>query len=120
MPRLRSAFGAFLIWFAALLVLPVCYNYGIECFVVHPVEASVALSAYRLCFGLISSFFVLDWQAKVGVGWVFGMSAFFSLFVALIMLGVVWKGHVVWRWNISREIAVTEDGARISVRAEES
>ena len=82
----------------------------------HPVEASVALNGYRLAFGLASTFFVMDWQAAVGVGWMFGMSAFFTLGVALMMFGIIWKGHVVRKWAISKRLAVTEDGARIVKR----
>lgn len=111
------AVASFLIWFAALLVLPVCYNYVIECFLRNPVETSVSLNAYRVAFGLMSVFIVMEWQHAVGVGWMWGMGAFFILFVDLIMLFVIFKGHVVRNWTvfISKGIAVTEDGARLAM-----
>lgn len=112
------ALGSFLIWFGALLALPVCYNYIIECFLNNPVEASVSLNGYRVAFGLMSVFIVTEWQGEVGVGWMWGMGAFFIVAVDLLMTGVILKGHVVRRWTVhlSKGLAVTEDGAKISVR----
>lgn len=109
------ALGAFLIWFGALLALPVCYNYIIECFLHNPVEASVSLNAYRVSFGLMSVFIVTQWQDAVGVGWMWGMGAFLIVFVDVIMAGIILKGHLVRRWTsfLSNSIAVTEDGAKI-------
>lgn len=113
------ALGSFLIWFGALLALPVCYNYIIECFLHHPVEASVSLNAYRVSFGLMSVFIVTQWQGSVGVGWMWGMGAFFILFVDIIMLGIILKGHLVRKWtgSLSSNIIATEDGAKISIIA---
>ena len=113
------ALGSFLIWFGALLALPVCYNYIIECFLHNPVEASVSLNAYRVSFGLMSVFIVTQWQGAVGVGWMWGMGAFLIVFVDIIMVGIVLKGHLVRQWTkgLSKEIGVTEDGAMISSRA---
>ncbi|KAF2861364.1 putative polyamine transporter [Piedraia hortae CBS 480.64] len=110
------ALGSFLIWFSALLALPVCYNYVVECFLHHPVEASVALNAYRVSFGLMSVFTITDWQKSVGVGWMWGMGAFLIVFVDLIMIGIVFKGHVVRNWTVklNPDIAVTEDGAKVT------
>lgn len=112
------ALGSFLIWFGALLALPVCYNYIIECFLHHPVEASVSLNAYRVSFGLMSVFIVTQWEAAVGLGWMWGMGAFLILLVDIIMVGIIWKGHVVRRWTslVSRSIAVTEDGTKIRAK----
>lgn len=111
------ALGSFLIWFAALLALPVCYNYVVECFLHNPVEASVSLNAYRVSFGLMSVFVVTQWQSAVGVGWMWGMGAFFIIFVDIIMALIIWKGYLLRRWTarLSTSLAVTEDGARISV-----
>lgn len=112
------ALGSFIIWFAALLALPVCYNYVVECFLDHPVETSVSLNAYRVTFGLISVFIVTQWQSAVGVGWMWGMGAFFILLVDLIIVGLIFKGHVVRKWTVklSKSIAVTEDGAKIALK----
>ncbi|KAA8642053.1 hypothetical protein EYZ11_005592 [Aspergillus tanneri] len=110
------ALGSFLIWFGALLALPVCYNYIIECFLNNPVEASVSLNAYRISFGLMSVFIVTQWQEAMGVGWMWGLGAFLIVFVDLIMAVIIFKGHLVRQWTatVSRSIAVTEDGATIS------
>ncbi|KAI9687461.1 MAG: hypothetical protein M1822_002071 [Bathelium mastoideum] len=113
------ALASFIIWFAALLVLPVCYNYIIECFLDSPVEAAVSLNAYRISFGLASLFFVLQWQTKVGVGWMWGMSAFFTIFVDIIMFAIISKGHLIRKWSISENIAVTEDGVKIAANRED-
>ncbi|QGA17659.1 hypothetical protein EYB26_005334 [Talaromyces marneffei] len=112
------ALGSFLIWFGALLALPVCYNYIIECFLHTPVEASVSLNAYRITFGLISVFITTNWEAAVGVGWMWGMGSFLIVFVDLIMIGIILKGHVVRQWTakLSSTLAVTEDGAAISTK----
>lgn len=115
------ALASFIIWFAALLALPVCYNYVVECFLDNPVETSVSLNAYRVTFGLISVFIVTQWQSAVGVGWMWGMGAFFIVFVDIIMICLIFKGHVVRGWTLmlSKTIAVTEDGAKISLKAEQ-
>lgn len=109
------ALGSFLIWFGALLALPVCYNYIVECFLKHPVEASVALNAYRVSFGIMSVFIITDWQESVGVGWMWGMGSFLIVLVDLIMIFVVLRGHVVRRWTVKLNpgVANTEDGDRI-------
>ncbi|KAB8248353.1 hypothetical protein BDV35DRAFT_379011 [Aspergillus flavus] len=114
------ALGSFLIWFGALLALPVCYNYIIECFLNNPVEASVSLNAYRVSFGLMSVFIVTQWQSSVGVGWMWGMGAFLIVFVDLIMAGIILKGHLVRKWTatLGSSLDVTEDGANISAKKE--
>lgn len=114
------ALGSFLIWFSALLALPVCYNYIVECFLKHPVEASVSLNAYRVSFGLMSVFIVTDWQDVMGVGWMYGLGAFLIVFVDIIMVGIIWKGHIVRKWTVrlNPSIANTEDGDQVFTRCE--
>ncbi|KFX92357.1 hypothetical protein O988_07311 [Pseudogymnoascus sp. VKM F-3808] len=109
------ALASFIIWFAALLALPVCYNYIVECFVDTPVEASVALNSYRIAFGLMSVFIITQWQGAVGVGWMWGMGALFVLLVDGLMVVVLCRGHEVRKYTgrISHSIAVTEDGQKI-------
>lgn len=109
------ALASFIIWFAALLVLPVCYNYIVECFVQTPVEASVALNSYRIAFGLMSVFIITQWESAVGVGWMWGMGALFVLLVDGLMVIVLLRGHEVRKYTnrISSKIAVTEDGQKI-------
>ncbi|OBT72623.1 hypothetical protein VF21_08371 [Pseudogymnoascus sp. 05NY08] len=112
------ALASFLIWFAALLALPVCYNYIVECFVQTPVEASVALNSYRIAFGLMSVFIITQWQSAVGVGWMWGMGAIFVLLVDGLMMFVLCNGHEVRKYTnrVSTTIAVTEDGQKIMER----
>ena len=47
-----------------------------------------------------------------------GMGSFFIVFVDLIMIGLIFKGHVVRQWTtkLSKTLAVTEDGAKISTK----
>ena len=110
------AVASFLIWFAALLILPICYNYIIECFLGTPVEAAVSLNSYRIAFGLMSVFIVTQWQSAVGVGWMWGMGAFF-----VVIATVIFKGHVIRKWTVlvSKSIASTEDGEKV-INKEES
>ena len=44
------------------------------------------------------------------------MGAFFIVFVDIIMVGIILKGHVVRKWTavLSKTIAVTEDGVTIN------
>lgn len=109
------ALGSFLIWFGALLALPVCYNYIVECFLKHPVEASVSLNAYRVSFGILAVFTVTMWQEKTGVGWMWGMGAFLMVFVDLIMIFIILKGHMVRQWTVklNPNIANSEDGDKV-------
>lgn len=109
------ALGSFLIWFASLLALPVCYNYVVEIFLKYPVETSVALNAYRVSFGLMSVFIVTDWQEAVGVGWMWGMGAFLIVFVDLIMIGMVLKGYLIrdLTRRLFPSLTETEDGVSI-------
>ncbi|KAI9046870.1 hypothetical protein LZ554_008948 [Drepanopeziza brunnea f. sp. 'monogermtubi'] len=107
------AFASFLIWFSALLILPICYNYIVECFIENPVEAAVALNGYRISFGIMSVFVSTRWDEAVGAGWMWGMGAFFVVFVNIVMLVVIFKGHVVRQWSVSKSISATEDGERI-------
>jgi hypothetical protein len=85
------ALASFLIWVGALLALPACYNYIIECFLHTLVDASVALNSYRIAFGLMSVFIVTHWQSAVGVAWLWGMGAFFVLAVDILMAAVILK-----------------------------
>jgi hypothetical protein len=116
------ALASFIIWFGALLALPICYNYIIECFLHTPVEASVALNSYRIAFGLMSVFIVTQWQSAVGVGWMWGMGAFFVLIVDVLMVIVILKGHLVRTLtvHVSKSIAVTEDGEKVFTDSENS
>lgn len=96
--------------FSALLCVPVCINYVVECFVGNPIEVSVIMNVYRLALGLSLPFFFEHWVEAVGIGWVFGMAAFFSLFAMLLMSVLAWKGHALRRLALLRGISETEEG----------
>ena len=109
------ALGTFMVNFSALLCVPVCINYVVECFVGNPVEVSVIMNVYRLALGLSLPFFFEHWVEAVGIGWVFGMAAFFSLFALLLMFVLAWKGHTLRRLALLRGMSETEEGENIVV-----
>ena len=103
------AFGAFLVSFSTVLSLPIVVNYVVECFVNSPSEVAIVMNVYRLALGVALPFFIEAWSHAVGDGWVFGMAAFFSLFAALLVALLAWKGETLRRFQI-RGIASTEEG----------
>lgn len=107
------ALGVFLITFSAMLSVPVAVNYVIECFRQHALEASAIMGAYRLAFGLAVPFFVTPWEEAVGIGWVFGMAAFFSIASFMLLVLIMWKGHEIR--NLSMHgVASTEEGSKLT------
>lgn len=88
------ALGSFFITFAAMASVPVTVNYMVECFRGNVVEASAITNLYRLVLGLAVPFFIDPWIARMGgPGWVFGMTAFFSIFAFSLLVILMWKGH---------------------------
>ncbi|PYH89326.1 polyamine transporter [Aspergillus ellipticus CBS 707.79] len=84
------ALGAYLITFASMSSVPASVTYMTECVSSQPTEVAAFMGAYRLSLGLVVPFFVDQWVARVGFGWVYGMMAFFSIFafsfVVILML----------------------------------
>ena len=107
------ALGVFLVVFAATPAVPVCINYVAECFLASANEAAVAMNMYRLGFSIALGFFIFPWKAAVGAGWVFGMAAFFEIFVALLVGLLLWKGQTLRRLS-TKQFLVTKDGKKIS------
>jgi hypothetical protein len=70
----------------------------------------------------MSVFIVTQWQSAVGVGWMWGMGAFFVLIVDVLMVIVILKGHLVRTLtvHVSKSIAVTEDGEQVFNDSENS
>ncbi|KAH8700696.1 major facilitator superfamily domain-containing protein [Talaromyces proteolyticus] len=87
------ATGAFLVTAASNAAVPVSLNYLVECFMSHPIELNCVTGLYRLGLGLGIPFFINAWVAKVGVGWVFGMMAFFTLAEFLLIVVLMLRGH---------------------------
>ena len=103
------AFGTFLVGFSAVLSVPIIVNYVVECFINSATEVAVIMNVYRLALGLALPFFIEAWSDAVGKGWLFGMAAFFSLFAALLVALLAWKGRTLRRFTI-RGIILTEEG----------
>jgi hypothetical protein len=81
--------------FGSLGITPITVNYINECFIGHPAEASIAVNVYRVGFGLSVAFYVQKWVAKTGVGWAYGMMAFFEMGSFAFILLLMWKGHAI-------------------------
>jgi high-affinity Fe2+/Pb2+ permease len=97
----------------------------LQCFRDHATEVACIIGLYRLSLGLAVPFFIDVWIAKVSVGWVFGMMAFFSLFAfSLVVVMMVW-GHQLRQihvGNLSRDeegVKVVDQGSEYSAGAEE-
>lgn len=113
------ALGLFLVVFAATLSVPVCINYATECFLTSANEVAVAMNMYRLGFSIALGFFIFPWEAAVGPGWVFGMAAFFDIFVGILVALLAWRGQALRRIS-PKLLFVTEDGEKVKSTEEES
>ncbi|KAL2014881.1 hypothetical protein VTN00DRAFT_2406 [Thermoascus crustaceus] len=88
------ALGSFMITFAAMVSIPIAINYIAECFRGHATEVGGIMGLYRLGLGVAVPFFIESWlEAVNGPGWVFGMAAFLTLLVFLLIILLMWKGH---------------------------
>ncbi|KAK4448432.1 MFS general substrate transporter [Podospora aff. communis PSN243] len=79
----------------SLVSIPITVNYICECFRTHTVEATLVLNSMRLFLGLSINFYINPWISAVGVGWVYGMMAFFSLFAFLVLVVLMIWGHAI-------------------------
>ena len=104
--------GNFLVVFSATLSVPVCTNYVVECFVSSSNEVAISMNMYRLAFSIALGFFIFPWESDVGLGWVFGMAAFFDVFAALLIGFLAWKGKSLRRFS-PKNLQATEDGAKV-------
>ena len=110
-------FGSFVVGASAFAVVPVTVNYCVECFTNHPTEVGIIMNFYRLSFGLTTSYFIDSWSAEVGVGWVFGMAALFSLLSFGLVVVLLLKGPAFRQVRYAR-IGSTEEGARLMQEGE--
>lgn len=54
------------------------------------------MNVYRLALELSLPLFFEHWvEATGGIGWVFGMVAFFSLFAMILKIVLAWKGQAL-------------------------
>lgn len=93
------ALAVFLVTIGSLASVPVTVNYVVECFTGYPAEAGIVIGAYRIVYGLTISFYINPWVAAVGVGWVYGMMAFFAVFSFFFVMLLMWKGEVIRKWQ---------------------
>ncbi|OAL34770.1 hypothetical protein AYO20_05965 [Fonsecaea nubica] len=107
-----AAVGNFLLNFSSNVAVPVIVNYEVECFTKYPVEAATIMNFYRTIFGIAIPFFIDGWEARVGVGWVFGMMAFVSLAAFGLVIVLMVAGHRVRHW-FHTDILSSEEGTKI-------
>ena len=106
------ALAIFLIQVSETSLVPVLINYGVECFTEHSQEVVTVMNCARVALGLVIPFFIEKWEASVGLGWVFGMMAFFSL-IAFSFAGVLaWKGETIRRYSFA-SLQKSEDGVQL-------
>lgn len=106
------AVGSFFVTLGAFCSVPVAVNYLLECFRDHPTEVACIIGTYRLALGLAVPFFIDVWIAKVGVGWVFGMMAFFSLFAFCLVVVMMVYGHLLRKIQIGN-LSKDEEGVKV-------
>jgi len=106
------ALGTVFTTFGSLAITPITVNYINECFIHNPAEASIAVNLYRVSFGLSVALYIIQWVAKVNVGWAYGMMAFFEVvnfgFIILLMT----KGHKIRAWTLVG-LSSSEEGEHV-------
>jgi hypothetical protein len=83
-----------------------------ECFTKNPAEAAITGNCLRLLFGLSVAFYINEWIAEVGVGWVYGMMAIFDAVSFCFVVLLIWKGHLIRSWTIGG-LNSTEEGEKV-------
>ncbi|KAJ5545233.1 Major facilitator superfamily domain general substrate transporter [Penicillium sp. DV-2018c] len=106
------ALGVFLVTIGSLASVSVTVNHVVECFTRYPAEAGIAIGAYRIVFGLTISFYINPWVEAVGVGWVYGMMAFFAVFSFFFVMLLMWKGHAIRQIQFA-SLGSSEEGERL-------
>ena len=106
------ALGCFFIYLSSNGAVSVPTNYLVETFRQDPQEVGIALNVWRLLLGLIIPFFIDKWEEAVGIGWVFGMAAFFNLFASLLVFVLMWKGPTIRAFSLKAQDR-TEEGVRV-------
>lgn len=109
------AVGNFLVTFGAMQGIPVTMNYVAECFRKNTSEATIPLNSFGLFLGLTINFYISYWIAEVGIGWVYGMMALFTLFSFSFLVVLMWKGHAI-RAASPFVASSSEDGATLYKR----
>jgi len=113
-----NALGQFFVTIGSLVSIPVTVNYICECFRTHTVEATLVLNSMRLFLGLSINFYINDWIAAVGIGWVYGMQAFFSIVAFLFLVVLMVWGHQIRKWS-PWGTSQSEDGLHVLAKGPE-
>lgn len=89
------AVGQLFVSIGSMVSIPVTTNYICECFRTHTTEATLVLNSMRLFLGLSINFYCNPWIARVDIGWMYGMMAFFCVFAfCFLVLLMIW-GHQI-------------------------
>lgn len=107
------ALGSFFITASAVTAVPVLDTYVAECFTTRAAEATACMNFYRLVFGLAVPFFTEPWIEAVGLNWMFGMQAFFSVLVFGLVVLLMFKGHRL-RAATRGHVAADEEGIQLA------
>ena len=89
------AVGQLFVSIGSLVSIPITVNYICECFRTHTVEATLVLNSMRLFLGLSINFYINPWVTAVGIGWVYGMQAFFCVFAFMFLILLMFVGHKI-------------------------
>jgi hypothetical protein len=104
-----AAVGTAMVIGSSLAILSPFITYLTECFMKCAGEANVIANISRVGLGIAFPFFVLQWQARIGVVWLFGMIAFFNLATFLLIIFLWWKGEAIRKFSF-RMVAESELG----------
>jgi len=104
--------GQFFVTIGSLSSIPVTVNYICECFRTHTVEATLCVTSMGLFLGLSINFYINPWIAAVGVGWVYGMMAFFTVVAFCFLILLMFLGHKI-RALSPFHTSATEEGEHV-------
>lgn len=110
------ALATFLLSFAEYTTVPVTNNYVAESFGNrHAAEVATILNCARLILGIVVPFCITPWQARVGIGWVFGTMAFLSLVAFSMAFLLAWKGPSIRRLSFRTGPDTSEEKADLKL-----
>lgn len=114
---IAMAFGQLFVTIGSMVSIPVTVNYICESFRSHTTEVTLVINSMRLFLGLSINFYIKPWEASVGIGWVYGMMAFLSVFAFLFLILLMFAGHRI------RELSPfytsdSEEGCPVLAKAE--
>lgn len=96
-----------------LITVPIAVNYVAESFMQYGAEATLIMSFYRTIWGVVVPFFAMRWIDAVGVGWVYGMAAFFTIVSWGLIALLLWQGPRLRRMTLMKGMVLSEEGTKI-------